>query len=275
MKDLVAYLAPLVAFAATFIGLLGPSRKADKTGLRAITLFGWSSCGLAAISLGVALYVSHSKEAELEAGRVAQQRMRTVVSGEIKDGLKLIENVLRYAALMPYTTTPIAGTVAPIEIPYSKYRETKKAADIDLHSKEVIAVLEHLYLSPASRLKVPSIPSSVPFGADLARSSFNVIIDESTAAARMIETAVQKYAAVALTSATIEAASELIRSPFFKHLINLQKSWESRAEMEDSTSARSLNFRFLNSGVPGGYTVQYADLLAKIDRLSKLLAEQT
>ncbi|MCX6633398.1 MAG: hypothetical protein NTW28_37865 [Candidatus Solibacter sp.] len=274
MKSIVTYLAPIVAFSATFIGLLGPSRAPDKTGLRAITPFGWAACALAAISLCVAVYLLRSREVELEAGRVAQQRMRAVVSGEIWDGLKLLRDVLRYAALMPYTTTPVTGTGAPEEIPYVKYRESRRASDIDLHSKEVIGVLDRLYLSPASKLTSPFIPSAVPFGTSVARPSFAVIVDESTAAAKMIETAVQKYAAVALTPETIEAASELIRSPFLKHLMNLRESWKNRSEMEDSASARTLNFRFLNSGLTGGNTAQYVELISRIDRLSAKLEAQ-
>jgi hypothetical protein len=105
----------------------------------------------------------------------------------------------------------------------------------------------------------------------VARTSFDVIAVESANAARIIETAVQKYAVVALTPDTIEAASELIRDPFLKHLINVRDNWNSRSEMEDSTLAWPLNFRFLNSGLPGGYTAQYVELLSRIDRLSSLL----
>ena len=274
MHQLIAYLAPLVAFTATFIGMLGPSRKPDKTGLAAITAFGRSSLTVAAVSLCVALYTLYTKELELEAGRAAQQQMRAVVGEEIRDGIGKLQSVLRYAALMPYTTTPIPGTQAPVEIPYRKYRESHRASDIDLHSAEVIAVLEHLYLSPASKLRAPSIPSAVPFGASVARSSFEVIAEESTAGSRMIETAVQKYASVGLSTETIQAASELVRSPFLRHMTMLQKDWESRSEMEDSTSAKSLNFRFLNSGVSGGHTAQYVELVSRIDRLATLLEEK-
>jgi len=164
-------MAPLVAFLATFIGLLGPSREANKTGLHAITAFGWSSFALAAVSLCVALYLIHAKDKELKAARAAQQRLRSAVNGEVRDGLKLLGDVLCYAALLPYTTRPIEGAEAPGEIPYAGYRESHHAWDIDLHSKEVIATLENFYLSPAVRLKSPYIPSAVPFGTDLTRPS--------------------------------------------------------------------------------------------------------
>jgi hypothetical protein len=57
MKSLIGYAPPLIAFLAMFVGLLGPGRSADRTGLRAITPFGWISCAIAAASLGVAVYM--------------------------------------------------------------------------------------------------------------------------------------------------------------------------------------------------------------------------
>jgi len=42
--------------------------------------------------------------------------------------------------------------------------------------------------------------------------------------------------------------------------------------MEDSQSARSLNFRFLNSGMTGGYTKDYLEFVERLGRLSVLLA---
>lgn len=61
MKNLIGYAPPLIAFLAMFVGLLGSGRSADRTGLRAITPFGWTSCGIAVASLCVAIYVERTK----------------------------------------------------------------------------------------------------------------------------------------------------------------------------------------------------------------------
>lgn len=82
-----------------------------------------------------------------------------------------------------------------------------------------------------------------------------IIAEESAAATRRVDTGIQKYAAVGLTPEMIEAGSELITASFLKNLISLPENWASRYEMEDSQSARVLNFRFLNSGLAGGYTL--------------------
>jgi hypothetical protein len=184
-----------------------------------------------------------------------------------------MEDVLRHAALMPYMTNAEIADGAPAKLPYKKYAESQKKWDIDLRSEETIQVLERLYLSPTARLKAPYIPMSVPFGTDT-RTSMRIIAEESADAARRVETGIQKYAAVGLTPEMIAAGSELITAPFLKHLINLQERWSSRSRMEDSQSAKSLNFRFLNSGLTGGYTKDYVEFVERLDRLSILLAGQ-
>jgi hypothetical protein len=44
--------------------------------------------------------------------------------------------------------------------------------------------------------------------------------------------------------------------------------------MEDSESARSLNFRFLNSGLTGGYTRDYLEFLDRLQRLWDLFKDE-
>ena len=180
-------------------------------------------------------------------------------------------DVLRHAALMPYVTNAEIANGVPAELPYKKYAESRKRWDIDLRSEETIHVLERIYLSPTTRLKAPFIPVSVPFGMDT-RTSMRIIAEESAAAARRVETGIQKYAAVGLTPEMIAAGSELVTAPFLKHLMSLRESWASRSGMEDSQSARTLNFRFLNSGLTGGYTKDYLEFVERLDRLSVLLA---
>jgi hypothetical protein len=271
MRHTVGYLPPLVAFVAMFVGLLGPSRYADKAGLSAITPFGWASCAIAAISLLVATYLQYRKNVEIDTALASQQRMRSVVNRELREGVTSLYDVLRYAALMPYTTTSLTTPDAPKDIPYPAYLKSHMAFDIDLRSREVVSVLEQLYLSPAATMRAPYIPSAVPFGTQVARSCMTVLVEESSAAARRIESAVQKYAAVALTPEVISAGSELVTAPFLKHLMELRENWANRSSMEESESPVSLNFRFLNSGLSGGYTQQYLDLLDRMDRLSARL----
>lgn len=271
MKNLIGYAPALIAFLAMFVGLLGPGRSADKTGLRAITPFGWISCAIAAASLGVAVYVQRAKNAELAAALASKQQMQTAVFRELQASLGSMEDVLRHAALMPYVTNAEVADGVPAELPYKKYAESHKAFHIDLRSEETIHVLERLYLSPNTTLKAPYIPVSVPFGTDT-RTSMRIIAEESAAAAHRVETGIQKYAAVGLTPEMIAAGSELVTAPFLKHLMTLRENWASRSKMEDSERARTLNFRFLNSGLTGGYTRDYLEFVKRLDRLSLLLA---
>jgi hypothetical protein len=192
---------------------------------------------------------------------------------EIRDGLNQLANVIRYAALIPYTTVPKIDSKVPEDIPFPQYSTSKRAASIDLRGKETLNVLENLYLTPVARLKAPFIPQAVPFGTDVVRPSMSVLAEESSSAARVIETAVQKYAANAISADAIEAASAVLRSPFLKHLTSLRENWARRSAMEDSESPRSLNFRLLNSGLSGGYSQDYLGFLDNMDRLRKLLEE--
>lgn len=271
MKNLIGYAPALIAFLAMFVGLLGPGRSADRTGFRAITPFGWASCAIAAASLCVAVYVQHTKNKELAAALASKQQMQTAVFRELQASLDSMRDVLRHAALMPYVTNAEKADGVPAELPYKKYAQSRKAWDIDLRSEEATQVLERLYVSPTARLKAPYIPVSVPFGTDT-RTSMRIIAEESAAAARRVETGIQKYAAIGLTPEMIAAGSELVTAPFLKHLISLRENWASRSEMEDSQSARTLNFRFLNSGMTGGYTRDYLEFVERLDRFSILLA---
>ena len=271
MRGAVSYFPPVVAFLAMFVGLLGPSRYPDKIGLAAITPFGWLSCAIAAVSLGIALYLQYRKSLELETALASQQRVRSVVNRELLSAVESLNDVLRYAALMPYVTTSEMTAGTRTEMPYAAYAKSHVATDIDLSSKEVVNVLEQLYVSPRATMRGPYIPQAVPFGTQVARPCMDVLVDESGAAAARIDTAISKYANVALTSEVVAAASEVTTAPFLHHLMKLRDSWANRSRMEDSERPQSLNFRFLNSGITGGYTAQYLELVARLDRLSSLL----
>ncbi len=122
MKKLMGYAPALIAFLAMFVGLLGPSRSADKTGLRAITPFGWTSCAIAAASLCVAVYAQRVKNAELAAALASKQQMQTAVFRELQASLDSMRDVLRHAALMPYRTNAEMADGAPAKLPYERIR---------------------------------------------------------------------------------------------------------------------------------------------------------
>lgn len=274
MSKYIVYLAPIIAFVATAIGLLGPSRIPNATGVRAITPFGWASAAVAATSLCVALFSLYKRESDLAAARAEQDRIRTVVYAEIGDALNQLDNVLRYAVLMPLTTTPVV-TSADAGEAASPAPQRKDASDIDLRSPETIQLLDRLYLGPSAHLRGPYIPSAVPFGTDVVRPSMTLIAEESARASQLIETAVQKYASKAMPVEIIESASAIVRAPFLKHLIALREAWAKRSAMEDSNNPRSLNFRFLNSGITGSYTKDYLQLLDAMDALRSALGKET
>jgi len=270
MSRYLSYFAPAISFLVAVVSLLGPSRASGGSGISAITPFGWLLASLATISLGVTLFTVYSREKELAAVRAEKARLREVAFTEVGDGLGHLMKVLRYAALMPYTTIPRIPSGAPKKCPFPDSKNGW-GYDIDFRSKETLSVLENLYLAPGAHLKSPYIPAAVPFGTDITRPSMKVISEESSKAAQMFETVVQKYVAVALPVDVIEASSAILRSPFLAHLISLRESWEKRSAMEDSNSPTTLNFRFLNSGITGGYTKDYFELLDNLDELRAAL----
>jgi hypothetical protein len=273
MSRYLGYIAPAIAFLATVIGLLGPSRLPNMTGIRAITPFGWTSAAIAATSLCVALFTAYRREADLTAARAEAARARSIVFVEIGDALTQLENVLRYAALMPYTTTPAIPSQVLEDVSSPDKPISLQRPPIDLRSQETISRLEKLYLSPTARLKGPYIPSVVPFGTDVVRPSMIVLVEESGRASRMIETAVQKYAGKAMPVEVIESASAILRAPFLKFLMSLSDNWARRSTMEDSSNPKTLKFLFLNSGITGGYTTDYVHLLDDMGRLQELLGK--
>ena len=273
MFNRIAYIAPAIGFLAALVALLGPSRRADHVGLAAITPFGWASAALAAASLCVALITLHRRDVELAAARATQARLRAVAFGELGDGLARLDDVLRYAALVPWTTVPRVEAKLPTSNPFRREGAVSAAAGLELAAPETVEVLRNVYLAPTARLSGPFIPAAVPFGTDIVRPAMNVIAEESGAAARTIETAVQKYAGTSLPVEVIESASAILRSPFLKHLQTLRESWQRRSAMEDSISARTLNFRFVDSGITGGSSQDYLRLVEAMTRLGKALAQ--
>jgi len=272
MSRYISYVAPAIGFLAAIIGLLGPSRVSGETGIRAITPFGWVLATLAAISLCVALFTVYLRERDLAAARAEKARFRAVSFSEVRDGLNLLRDVLRYAALMPYKTVPRIPSNAPQDCPFPEFTG-RPGYDIDLRSKETLSVLENLYLTPSAHLKAAYVKGSVPFGTDIVRTSMRVISEESRRAAQIFDTAVQKYAAIALPIDVIEASSAVLRSPFLEHLTSLRESWDKRSALEDSNSPTSLNFRFLNSGLSGGFTKDYIEFLDTLDQLQTALGK--
>ena len=240
------------------LGLLGPSRKSGVSGIAGISSFGWGLAGLATISVLFTLTSAHKNQQELELARAEHVRIAKVAKREIADGYELIQKVLRFASLMPYTT--LGDT-----LPYPKDQLGRWV--IDLRSEKTLNVLENLYLNPKARLKGPYVPYIVPFGTDI-RPALNIVTEESVKAIQMIETAVQKYAGSAISADLLEASSVLVRDPFIKHLAKLRESWAERSRMEESNDSRTLGFRFLNSGLTGSYKEDYLQLLDSMDRLS-------
>lgn len=273
MSNRIGYIAPVIGFLAALVALLGPSRRPDHVGFAAITPFGWTSATFAAISLGVGLITLHRRDVELAAARATQARLRAVAFGEIGDGLARLDDVLRYAALVPWITVPRVEATLPASNPFRREGAVSAAAGLDLAAPETLDVLRNVYLSPVARLSAPFIPAAIPFGTDVVRPAMNVIAEESGAAARMVETAVQKYAATSLPVEVIESASAILRSPFLKHLQTLRESWQRRSAMEDSNSPRSLNFRFVDSGITGGSSQDYLRFVEEMTRLGKALAQ--
>jgi hypothetical protein len=214
----------------------------------------------------------YQREKDLAAARAEKARFRAVSFSEVRDGIHLLMEVLRYAALMPYTTFPRIPSNAPEDCPFPEFKN-RPGYDIDLRSKETLSVLENLYLTPGAHLKSAYVKGAVPFGTNIGRSSMRVISEESSKAQQIFNTAVQKYVGFALPVEVFEASNAVLRSPFLEHLISLPESWDKRSAMEDSNSPTSLNFRFLNSGLSGGFTKDYIEFLDTLDQLQTALGK--
>jgi len=268
MHQLINYLAPTIVFIAVILGLLGPSRKPGVAGIAGISLFGWGLAALASISLLLTLSSAYKNQQELELARAEQVRIANVAKREIADGYALIQEVLRFAALMPYTTSSQLTLDFQNPLPYPK--DPLGGWLIDLRSEKTLNVLENLYLDPKTGLNGPYIPSIVPFGTDF-RPALTILSEESIKTTQIIETAVQKYAGSAISADLLEASSVLIRDPFIKHLAELRERWAERSRMEESDLATSLGFTFLNSGFTGSYKKDYLQLLDSMDQLRNAL----
>ena len=103
MKAFVAYAAPLLSFIAAMTALLGPSRKPDQIGLASLTGFGWAAAAFAVIGLTFTIYNATVQQSALRRAEDQLRSMRRVAQSEFQDGMNLILDILRFAALMPYT----------------------------------------------------------------------------------------------------------------------------------------------------------------------------
>jgi hypothetical protein len=265
MRALLNYAPSIIVFLAAIIGSLGPSRDASVAGLGGLTLFGWSMLTLASVSFCVAIYGVYSREAELKNARLELNRIRSVAFSDLRRGVNHLVEVLEFAVLAPYLTSR--------SIP-AKKRPAEYAAGpvlaIDLKSDRTVAQLETFVLDPSLRLNAP-YANPIPFGTDT-RSAMAIIAEEAVKAKDLIDEAIQKYAARAITADVFEFGSELLNEPFLGFMINIREHWTKRSRMEDATSPDVINLRMIGSGVRGG---SKADYLAMIDSMEKLRAALT
>ena len=256
MKAFVAYAAPLLSFIAAMTALLGPSRKPDQIGLASLTGFGWAAAAFAVIGLTFTIYNATVQQSALRRAEDQLRSMRRVAQSEFQDGMNLILDILRFAALMPYTVGIDPGAAGPCEI--------------DLRSQRTLDDLSKLKLSPGARLKAPFIPSAVPFSPS-SKSAMTILMEQSSKAIAMLETALQIYAARAVDAEVIEAASLLSRDPFLERLTVLDAKWKARSDIEDSTNPETVNLYFLGDTAPSPPPTAYLTLLDRVDRLKAAL----
>ena len=261
MNAFIAYAAPIVSVVAALIALLGPSGKADQIGLASLTPFGWAAVAFAVTGLAFTLYNANAQQNALRRAENELATMRRSAQDQFEDGINLIVDVLRFAALMPYTTASIPGS--GVRSPYRFSRE------IDLRSERTLADLAKLRLDPGVRLNGPYIPSAVPFSPST-KPAMNILMEESAKAIDTLENALQIYAARAADANVIDAASQLSRDPFLKRLTLLKEKWDARSAIEDSIRPETVNLYFLDDTTypsPAGYL----KLLDRIDRLQAAL----
>lgn len=262
MRGFVAYAAPILSFVAALVALLGPSRKPDMTGVASLTAFGWAAGGFALIALMFTLYNAKSQQDAIRQAQAQLTSMRRVAQSEFQDGTELILNILRFAALMRYTTIISPGPED--RLPY------ENATQIDLRGQRTLDDLATLRLDPTARLGLPFIPSAVPFSPS-SKPVMSILMEQSSNAIAILENALQIYSAKVVDAEVMEAASVLARDPFLKRLTTLDAEWRARSEIEDSATPAVVGLYFLGKTSPNPAPDQYLELLDRVDRLRAAL----
>lgn len=262
MKSFIAYAAPILSVVAALTALLGPSRRPDQVGLASLTTFGWAAVAFALIGLTFTLYNANAQQNALRRAESQLASMRKVAQSEFEDGINLILDILRFAALMPYTTG--TGPHPAGRLPYDGSRR------IDLRSAQTLGDLVKLKLDPRARLNAPFIPSAVPFSPS-SKTAMAILIEESAKAIADLENALQIYSARAVDADVLEAASLLSRDPFLKRLTMLDAKWKARSDIEDATAPEIVNLYFLDDTAPNPSPAKYLELLDRVDRLQAAL----
>lgn len=266
MVGVVAYFAPILTLMAALVALIGPSRKPDKIGVRGLTLFGWCALGFALTSAAIATFNVHAQQSALGRAESELARMRRVAQNEFADGIGQVLDVLKFAALMPYTTLYTASEAPPLPL--------DEAGGLDLRGERTLADLAQLRLAPGVGLNGPYIPSAVPFGTTT-RSAMDVLEQESARAIESLRNAQQIYAARATDAEVLEAASALVNDSFLQRLTMLHQKYAERSTIEDSSSPDIVNLYFLDDTAPNPSPQRYLDLLDKVDRLRAALEQLT
>jgi hypothetical protein len=262
MKAFIAFVAPVLSFAAALTALLGPSRKPDQIGIASLTVFGWAAAAFALIGLVLTLYNAKAQRNALRRAENELASMRKTAQSEFEDGINLILDILRFAALMPYTTNmnPHGARKLPSD----------RSSEIDLRSERTLADLAKLKLDPSARLRSPFIPSAVPFSPST-KSAMTILREQSSKAIAILENALQIYSARAVDAGVIETASVLSRDPFLKRLTILDAKWEARSAIEeDASDPEIVNLYFLDD-TTNPSPRKYLELLDRVDRLQAAL----
>jgi hypothetical protein len=255
MTSLLAYAAPVLGFVAAVTGLLGPSRRPERTGIGALTPFGWAAAGLALIGLVLTLNGVRVQREALRRAEAQLGQMRATARDEFEDAIALIADVLTFAALMPQTVGTSFDPGAP----------SVDRARVDLRAAETLAALAGLRLDPGARLNAPYIPAAVPFS-PTTRPAMEVLAGESARALEKLDLASAIYAARAADAEVLEAARRLREAPFLERLTALPARWEARSAIEDSTRPDVVNLYFLDDTTDPSPEA-YLDLLDRMDRL--------
>jgi hypothetical protein len=261
MRGALNYFAPVIVFLSAIVGSLGPSREEGTSGLPGLTPFGWSMLALASTSFIFAIYGIYSREMELNQARTELRRIRSIATSDLRKGLAQLFDVLDFAVLVPCIAYPAKNKLSEYVV--------GPTLSIDLKSQQTITELEDLILEPHMKLQAPYI-RPIPFGTD-SRFVMDIIAEESAKAKATIDSAIQKYAARAITADVFEAGSKLLNEPFITYMINLRGNWNKRSTMEDSTNPKSVNLRMIGSGVSGGSKSDYLAMIDSLDRFRAAL----
>jgi hypothetical protein len=260
VQQIVTYGPPLLGFVAALTALLGPSRRPDGTGFAALTPFGWAAGGIAVLGLALGLASVARQNAALERAEAELAIMQRAAIRDLQRGVVLANDVLLFAALMPYTT----GQGSTGTLPFAR-------DEVDLRSERTREDLRGLVLHPSARLGGPWIPAAVPFGTD-ARPAMRLLVEETWRAVEILRSGLQIYAARAIEAEVLQAASELSTDAFLHRLTRLEEEWASRSRIQDTENPEFVNLRFLDSGVAGASTEDYLTLLDRLERLRAALA---